>query len=83
MTKAATAIDPTAGIDAGSVESPRIEQRRSRRFSTRLDLEIYWEDEYGLPCVSPAVVGTSRLEVSALSWDESLPWDLCSPSGLR
>lgn len=37
-------------------ESLLIEQRRYRRFSTTLDVEICWRDEYGLPCVSPAVV---------------------------
>jgi hypothetical protein len=48
--------EPTTRVGAGSVETPLIEQRRFRRFSTTLDVEIYWEDEYGLPCVSPAVV---------------------------
>jgi hypothetical protein len=56
VTKSESAIKPTASVQIGPVESPLIEQRRSRRFSTTLDLEIYWEDEYGLPCVSPAVV---------------------------
>ena len=56
VTKTSTTIEPTAGVQVGAVESTRIEKRRSRRFSTTLDLEIYWEDEYGLPCVSPAVV---------------------------
>ena len=50
VTKQETAVE----ID--SVKSPRIEQRRSRRFSTTLDVEIYWHDEYRVPCVLPAVV---------------------------
>jgi hypothetical protein len=33
-----------------------VENRRFRLFSTTLDVEIYWQDEYGLPCVAPAIV---------------------------
>lgn len=45
-----------AGATAGPGETLLVEQRRFRRFSTTLDVEIYWQDEYGLPCTAPAVV---------------------------
>ena len=47
-----------AGLSAShvSVDEALGEQRRHGRFLTALDVEIYWQDEYGLPCVAPAVV---------------------------
>jgi PilZ domain len=56
VTRSQTVIEQTAGVGTRPVESLLIEQRRYRRFSTTLDVEIFWQDEYGLPCVSPAVV---------------------------
>ena len=43
-------------MGAGPLEIPLVEQRRYRRFSTMLDVEIYRQDEYGLPCLAHAVV---------------------------
>ena len=55
-TTSKTLKESAEGVDSGRAESPPIEQRRSRRFSTTLDVEIYWQDEYGLPHIAPAVV---------------------------
>ena len=54
-TTSKTLKESTTGV-AGPGETLPVEQRRSRRFSTALDVEIYWQDEYGLPCIAPAVV---------------------------
>ena len=55
-TNRAALLESATGHGLDPVERPVVEQRRFRRFSTTLDVEIYWQDEYGLPCVAPAVV---------------------------
>lgn len=50
------AMKATSAVELPAGRNQRVERRRHPRIATNLDVEAWWQDEFGYPCAFPAVV---------------------------
>lgn len=56
MPKTPSSLKTTSVVELPAASNKRLERRRHRRIATNLEVEAWWQDEFGHPRAIPAVM---------------------------